>query len=45
MMDFERPTTMRVGFSFLGLGERNERKTNKGLPTINWPLLDDMRHL
>ena len=35
MMDFERPTTMRVGFSFLGLGERNERKTNKGLPTIN----------
>jgi len=23
MMDFERTTIMRVGFSFLGLGERN----------------------
>jgi hypothetical protein len=43
MMDFGTPTT-RVGFSFLGLEERNERKTNKELPTINRPLLDDMRH-
>jgi hypothetical protein len=44
MMDFGTSTTMRVGFSFLGLGERNERKINKGLPMINRPLLDDMCH-
>lgn len=44
MMDFGTPTTMRVGFSFLGVRERNEKKKNKGLPAINLPLLDNTCH-
>jgi hypothetical protein len=43
-MDFEKPITMRVGYSFFGVGERNEGK-KKRPSVISRLLLDDTRHL